>query len=225
MAWLIMEEEEVDGIPVNEFGRLEIDFDYGFDFTGIVTPPVSTDYDVTLYAKLGLYCYNFQKGTNLKFVRWEKYNTSTGTAYIDNYITLEAMDPSCNSVFSFQTVFSAAGCYNQDTYHVQDWRVLACRPTCGKSVNEYFDRHEAMDPFYTGKMPKWLSDDALAFDNKKYYVVQESDLHENDWLLVFMEMVFLQENPGVSSSDHKAIIRKTMDGVPEHMSLEIALVK
>jgi hypothetical protein len=24
MAWLIMEEEEVDGIPVNEFGRLEI---------------------------------------------------------------------------------------------------------------------------------------------------------------------------------------------------------
>jgi hypothetical protein len=23
--------------------------------------------------------------------------------------------------------------------------------------------------------------------------VQESDLHENDWLLVFMEMVFLQE--------------------------------
>lgn len=105
-------------------------FDYGFDFTGIVTPPVSTDYDVTLYAKLGLYCYNFQKGTNLKFVRWEKYNTSTGTAYIDNYITLEAMDPSCNSVFSFQTVFSAAGCYNQDTYHVQDWRVLACRPTC-----------------------------------------------------------------------------------------------
>jgi hypothetical protein len=30
---------------------------------------------------------------------------------------------------------------------------------------------------------------------------------------------------GVSSSDHKAIIRKTMDGVPEHMSLEIALVK
>jgi|AraCvinosormetaG_1042628.scaffolds.fasta_scaffold01275_3 hypothetical protein len=38
-------------------------FDYGFDFTGIVTPPVSTDYDVTLYAKLGLYCYNFQKVT------------------------------------------------------------------------------------------------------------------------------------------------------------------
>ncbi|OAO95936.1 hypothetical protein AXX17_AT5G63390 [Arabidopsis thaliana] len=185
------------------------------------------------------------------------------------------MDPSCNSVFSFQTVFSAAGCYNQDTYHVQDWRVLACRPTCGKSVNEYFDRHEAMDPFYTGKMPKWLSDDALAFDNKKYYVVQESDLHENDWLLVFMEMVFLQENPvriapleinkvvvetkedymteareklhAVNAifyisykctgfpadhkpitwrsdfvGDHKAVIRKTMDGIPGHMSLEIA---
>jgi hypothetical protein len=46
-------------------------------------------------------------------------------------------------------------------------------------VNEYFDRHEAMDPFYTGKMPKWLSDDALAFDNKKYYVVRCPELEFN----------------------------------------------
>ncbi|CAL9244756.1 unnamed protein product [Arabidopsis halleri] len=260
--------EEVDVITVSEFGRLEIarsstarqrGFDYGSDFC-IVEPPVSNEYDVTIYARLGLYCYNFQKGTNFKFVRWEKYNTEF-TSNFDHYITLAARDPSCNSVFSFQTVFSAAGCSTQDTYRVKTWRVLACRPTCtsgAKSVNDNWDRD-------TGEMPKWLPDEALATDNKKYYVAQESELHENDWLQLFMEMAFLQANPelmasppleinkvvvetkedyiteareklhaenaifyisykhiGVSSSDHKAIIRKTMDGIPEHMSLEVA---
>ncbi|CAH8280716.1 unnamed protein product [Arabidopsis lyrata] len=222
-------EEEVEVIIVSELGRLEIaraaaarkrgkkirGFDYGSDFC-IVEPPVSNEYDVTLYARLGLYCYNFQKGTNFKFVRWEKYNTEF-TSNFDHYITLAARDPSCNSFFSFQTVFSAAGCSTQGTYRVKTWRVLACRPTCAKSVNDNWDRD-------TGEMPKWLPDETLATDNKKYYVVQESELHENDWLQLFMKMAFLQANPhiGVSSSDHKAIIRKTVDGIPEHMSLEIA---
>ncbi|XP_020869872.1 UPF0725 protein At5g63820 isoform X2 [Arabidopsis lyrata subsp. lyrata] len=279
-------EEEVEVIIVSELGRLEIaraaaarkrgkkirvclrkinsqlayGFDYGSDFC-IVEPPVSNEYDVTLYARLGLYCYNFQKGTNFKFVRWEKYNTEF-TSNFDHYITLAARDPSCNSFFSFQTVFSAAGCSTQGTYRVKTWRVLACRPTCAKSVNDNWDRD-------TGEMPKWLPDETLATDNKKYYVVQESELHENDWLQLFMKMAFLQANPelmasppleinkvvvetkedyiseareklhaenaifyisykytGVSSSglagDHKAIIRKTMDGITEHMSLEVA---
>ncbi|XP_020869868.1 UPF0725 protein At5g63820 isoform X1 [Arabidopsis lyrata subsp. lyrata] len=284
-------EEEVEVIIVSELGRLEIaraaaarkrgkkirvclrkinsqlayGFDYGSDFC-IVEPPVSNEYDVTLYARLGLYCYNFQKGTNFKFVRWEKYNTEF-TSNFDHYITLAARDPSCNSFFSFQTVFSAAGCSTQGTYRVKTWRVLACRPTCNKPVDDYWDRDEEIDPFYTGEMPKWLSDEALTSDNKKYYVVQESELHENEWLHLFIEIAFYSKaktNPelveinkvvvetkedyiseareklhaenaifyisykytGVSSSglagDHKAIIRKTMDGITEHMSLEVA---
>lgn len=39
-------------------------------------------------------------------------------------------------------------------------------------MDDYWDRNEAMDSFYTRPMPKWLSDEALASDNKKYYVVR-----------------------------------------------------
>ncbi|CAL9244757.1 unnamed protein product [Arabidopsis halleri] len=223
------------------------DFDFGSDFR-IIKPPLYGDYDLTLYARLGLYCYNFQKGTNIKFKSWEKYNTMY-TSYLDYYITLEAMDPTSKSAFSFQTLFR-----------------LTVR-SGNKPVNDYWDRDKAMDPFYTGVMPQWLSDEALATDNKKYYVVQESELHENEWLHLFIEIAFyskVKTNPelveinevvvetkedyiteareklhaenailyisykytGVSSSglagDHKAIIRKTMDGITEHMSLEVA---
>ncbi|CAH8280717.1 unnamed protein product, partial [Arabidopsis lyrata] len=212
----------------------------GFDFGcsssefKIVRPRLRDDYDhLTLYARLGLYCYNFHKGTSLKFVRWE----------------------------------NDAGCTDDDTYVVDTWRIFACRPTCNKPVDDYWDRDEEIVPFYTGEMPKWLSDEALTSDNKKYYVVQESELHENEWLHLFIEIAFYSKaktNPelveinkvvvetkedyiseareklhaenaifyisykytGVSSSglagDHKAIIRKTMDGITEHMSLEVA---
>ncbi|EFH38730.1 hypothetical protein ARALYDRAFT_920673 [Arabidopsis lyrata subsp. lyrata] len=266
----------MDVVAISEFGRLEIarsstsrlrmkklrawlkknhQLAYGFDFGcsssefKIVRPRLRDDYDhLTLYARLGLYCYNFHKGTSLKFVRWEKYNTLF-TCDLDYYITLEAMDPASNCVFSFKF------CSRSSLFKGN------------KPVDDYWDRDEEIVPFYTGEMPKWLSDEALTSDNKKYYVVQESELHENEWLHLFIEIAFYSKaktNPelveinkvvvetkedyiseareklhaenaifyisykytGVSSSglagDHKAIIRKTMDGITEHMSLEVA---
>ncbi|KAG7539094.1 Protein MS5 [Arabidopsis suecica] len=178
------------------------------------------------------------------------------------------ISPFMLGLVSTATIFTSdAGCTDEDTYVVDTWRIFACRPTCNKSVDDYWDRDEEIDPFYTGEMPKWFSDEALTSDNKKYYVVQETELHENEWLHLFIEIAFYSKaktNPelveinkvvvetkedyiteareklhaenaifyisykytGVSSSglagDHKAIIRKTMDGITEHMSLEVA---
>ncbi|XP_010461047.1 PREDICTED: UPF0725 protein At5g63820-like [Camelina sativa] len=254
-----------------KYSHLAYGFDYGGSDFRIRKPDVGDyNYHITLYCRFALYCYNFEKGTNFKFVRWVKYNALC-SACVDFYITLEAMDPAaCNSVLSsFQAVYSNAGCTMDDIY---TWRILACRPSCNKPVNEYWDRNEdAIDQFYTGEMPKWLSDDeAFSSDNKKYYVVQEAELLENEWLHLFIEIAFFKaiypvllasppleikkvvvetkedymteareklhaENAifyisykykGVSSCgiavDHRAIIRKTMDGEPEHMCLEIA---
>ncbi|CAH8364400.1 unnamed protein product [Eruca vesicaria subsp. sativa] len=39
-------------------------------------------------------------------------------------------------------------------------------------------------------MPKWFSDQALERDSKKYYVVPESELHDNDWWQLLMEVAF-----------------------------------
>ncbi|XP_048606453.1 uncharacterized protein LOC106384827 isoform X1 [Brassica napus] len=47
--------------------------------------------------------------------------------------------------------------------------------------------------FYKVPMPKWFSDEALERDSKKYYVVPESDLHDNDWLQLLMEVAFFSK--------------------------------
>ncbi|KAL1221934.1 hypothetical protein V5N11_002929 [Cardamine amara subsp. amara] len=251
---------------------------YGFDVefsscaTRIVMRDVlaNNDYDIALFSRVGLHCYNFQQGTNYKFLSWEKYNTRFTSNY-DFYITFEAMDPVRNSVVSFQTLFSDVGRVVADTYVIDMWRTFACRLRGGnKALEDEWDVDKVIDQFYTGPMPKWLSDDGLASHNKKYYVVQESELHENDWLHAFMELAFsskanrgLVASPpleinkvvvetkedyiieareklkaenaifyicykykGVSSEgfagDHQSIVRKTMDGRPGHMSLEVA---
>ncbi|CAN7032881.1 unnamed protein product [Brassica rapa subsp. trilocularis] len=41
--------------------------------------------------------------------------------------------------------------------------------------------------FYKRPMPKWFSDEAFTLDSKKYYVVPESKLHDNDLLQLLME--------------------------------------
>ncbi|VVB11120.1 unnamed protein product [Arabis nemorensis] len=214
-----------------------------------------------------IYLAMIVQGTNYKYVRWHKFSS----AFIKDtyeYITLEAMDPARNSVFLFQTLFSELIPTN-GIYH--KWRILASRIECDKAVDSKFDEDTSIDGFYKSGMLKWLSDEALAGDNKKYYVVQESELRENDWLQLLMEIGFFSKakcdveatppleikkvvietkeeyiteareklkakdaifyirykyngepSSSVWAGDHKAIIRKTMDGKPGHMGLEVA---
>ncbi|CAN6919318.1 unnamed protein product [Brassica oleracea] len=244
------------------------------------------DYDIALYGRLGLHCHNFQKGTNFKFVRWEKFSVIS-TAYDYVYVTLDAKDPVSDSVFSFQTLLNEDSSSDCPVM----WSTLACRIKCKTdgcfcSVYIYIYRWEfwfiensfkgddrvddhwddtAVDDFYKGAMPKWLSDEELARDNKKYYVVRIRSC--NDWLHLFTEIAFFSKTNNVLTApppleienvvvvtkedtdegheklkaqnsiyyviykyngessewarDHKAIIRKTMDGKPGHMYLEV----
>ncbi|VVB10855.1 unnamed protein product [Arabis nemorensis] len=250
---------------------------YGFDYDISTSKKVKSrwgdKYNIALYGRLGLHCYNFQKGTNYRFVRWQKYSTAL-TADVDYYITLEAMDPArpktvfghCDSVFSFQTMLSDAG--RTDGIYIT-WTTLAARGKCKEALDDEFDE-DTIDDFYKSGVLKWLSDEAMAGDNKKYYVVQESELRENDWLQLFMEIGFFSkakrrlgasppleikkvvietneeyiteareklkaknaiyyisykyigDPSSVWAGDHKSILRKTMDGKPGHMCLEVA---
>ncbi|XP_056848805.1 UPF0725 protein At4g29550-like [Raphanus sativus] len=136
--------------------------------------------------------------------------------------------------------------------------------------DEEWDESTVHD-FYKGPMPKWFSDEALERDSKKYYVMPESELHDNDWLQLLMEVAFfsnsdrcldaylplelksvvvetfedeprdnLMANSAIFylsykccadpcskplAGDHLYIVRKTMDGKPGHLSLEVALKK
>ncbi|CAE6169152.1 unnamed protein product [Arabidopsis arenosa] len=99
----------------------------------------------------------------------------------------KARDPASDSLISFQTLFSDGGCGADFTI---EWRSLACRLKCNERLDDYWDDSRLIDDFYMGDMPKWLSDEALAADNKKFYVVQESDFLENDWLYLYTEIAF-----------------------------------
>ncbi|EFH56953.1 hypothetical protein ARALYDRAFT_901214 [Arabidopsis lyrata subsp. lyrata] len=268
------------------------------------------DYEIALFARIGLHCHNFQKGTNYKFKRLEKCGTHS-TRYEDYYITFEATAPTSGSVFSFQTMLS-------NDYQYLTWGIgltlasLAARIKATRKNLYYLHKHNsfysgltvfgdefvkrgltvykhhfldgtesvdevwdmaAIDDSYKGPMPKWFSDEALVRDDKKVYVVQESELHENDWLQLLMEVAFYSKTEsGVSAckpleikkvvvqtleeytteareklkadnaifyisykciadpstpwaGEHDAIIRKTMDGKPGHMSLEVAEIQ
>ncbi|KAF2587422.1 hypothetical protein F2Q70_00034301 [Brassica cretica] len=176
-----------------------------------------------------------EKGTNFKFVRWEKFSVIS-TAYDYVYVTLDAKDPVSDSVFSFQTLLNEDSSSDCPVM----WSTLACRIKCDDRVDDHWD-DTAVDDFYKGAMPKWLSDEELARDNKKYYVVltapppleienvvvvTKEDTDEGHEKLKAQNSIYyvIYKYNGESSEwarDHKAIIRKTMDGKPGHMYLEV----
>ncbi|KAJ0251696.1 hypothetical protein HA466_0126210 [Hirschfeldia incana] len=258
------------------FGLDDVTDDPGFDKKGLadgfdvdnlcypsrlIKSTWGDDYDIALYGRLGLYCHNFQKGTNFKFVRWEKYDV-TSTADVHFYVTLDTKDPATDSVSSFQTLLCEDSSPNRPVL----WGTLACRIKCDDAVDDIWDA-KAVDDFYKGEMPKWLSGEELASDNKSYYVVQESEVQKNDWLHLFTEIAFYSKTKKKVTApppleiekvvvvtkedteegheklkakdavfyvsykyigeysgwarDHKAVIRKTMDGKPGHMYLEV----
>ncbi|KAL0754400.1 hypothetical protein Bca101_092068 [Brassica carinata] len=222
------------------------------------------NYDIRLCGRIGLQCYNLQKGTNFKFKSWEICRDQM-TSSDDSFITLEATDPATGSVLSFQTLLSDFGPRRSLGVRLL-WINLASRiEPIQTSGNERLDDNwdkSVVHEFYKGPMPKWFSDEALERDSRKYYVVPESELHDNDWLQLLMECFDgdlplklnkvvvetfedeprdkLKANNAIFylsykccadpssmrlAGDHIAVIRKTMDGKPGHMSLEVALTK
>ncbi|CAF2247084.1 unnamed protein product [Brassica napus] len=234
----------------------------------------SKNYVVGLYGRIGLQCYNLQKGKNLKFKHLEKHSTEL-TGYFSYYITLEATDPATGSVCSFQTQFSDAGSRISLGTRIT-WFTIASRikQIPNEPVDDEWEEDTpGINEFYKGPMPKWFSDEALERDSKKYYVVTESELHDNDWLQLLMEVAFFSKadrcldaylplelnsvvvetledyttepseklkadnvifyisykccsDPSTPlAGDHRAVVRKTMDGKPGHICLEVALTK
>ncbi|KAL1210665.1 hypothetical protein V5N11_006978 [Cardamine amara subsp. amara] len=230
------------------------------------------DYHFTLCSRLGLFCYNFQKGTDYNFEFLHKTYTNSEEVSILKFliITEASMSPSDSSPLRFETLIyfpdgriEGGGLW---------WETTVCRVKGSKEADHEWD-NEAIHEWYKGELPKWLSDD----DNHQHcYVVQESELLDNDnwWLHLFSEFAFYTkwyENLGPSEvadslplvtqkvivetrgeaerepreklkaanavfyisfvcgddpltrevTSYRAVVRKTMDGKPGHMRLEV----
>ncbi|CAN6827264.1 unnamed protein product [Brassica oleracea] len=155
------------------------DLDFNSDPPTLIEPEWGEEYDIGLYGRIGLQCHNLQKGTNFKFKRWEKHSMQM-TGSMDFYVTLEAMDPANGSVFSFQTLLRDQGRRSPLGVRFSLLNIVSrITPIGNVPVDHHWDKDPpAIHDFYKSPLPKWFSDEALACDSKKYYVVPESELHD-----------------------------------------------
>ncbi|KAL0726751.1 hypothetical protein Bca4012_022844 [Brassica carinata] len=287
---LLSELDELASDEEEEYQR-QVDESDGFDVEyfphphgGLVPNKMKNEYSpfyTYLYSKLGLHCYNLHKGTNLELTRIHKYITNKGYYPPAYYITLDAVDTlNNNTPCTFQT------CVVE--YPTPEWGYFSVKtelsrlkvPNGPRAATSDDDvcierqwRDEAIDDFYKGKMPNWLTKDELAAatDKGQYYELQESDLLGNEWLLLYAEFAFhvwwrghgglpsflplkikkvivqtlesgedpphlklksynaifyisfraSNGDPSGITVDYHAMIRKTMDGKPGHIGLEV----
>ncbi|EFH46720.1 hypothetical protein ARALYDRAFT_915733 [Arabidopsis lyrata subsp. lyrata] len=220
-------------------------------------------YDIGLCGRLGLYCYNFQKGKNLEFEGVRRIYTQYASKV---FFTMEAVDPADNySLYSLRTWVKHDE--HADTV-LTTWETCFCDVKDGEEADREWD-NEAIDDRYKGEMPKWFSDDDL----QHCYVLNGSEMMDPN-LHLFAEFAFYKKwcqrfwpediagclplviqkvvvktrgeaetepperlkaanaifyicfkcvyDPVTGEeANYRAVVRKTMDGKPGHMRLEV----
>ncbi|CAH8366486.1 unnamed protein product [Eruca vesicaria subsp. sativa] len=282
------DEDEIDSVMEKEYHRQFVESD-GFDvghfylpYGGEQVPHIVEDkydypYDVGLFSRLGLHCYNLEKGTNLKLDAINKYNDKLRFGRCLCYhITLEAIDTSSsNSLCDFQTCVFKDYLPGQASFVAQT-EISRLKVPSGPRPPTFTGPErrwveDGVDDYYKGKMPKWLTKDEMAAisNNGQFYELQESDLQGNEWLHMYAEFAFhykwmahesnlrpflpleikkvivqtkeesepcmkLNANnaifyivfkgngdPSGAPVEYQAVVRKTMDGIPGHICLEV----
>ncbi|CAA7023938.1 unnamed protein product [Microthlaspi erraticum] len=152
---------------------------------------------IHLYAKVGLHRYNMLHGTNLQLHHIEKYNRFYRKMPSSYFITLVAKDPSTGSLVTFQTSIQESSCEF-------DVKCFVARPKSKETkCTLWLDNHRGAAPNFLGcTAPKWPSDDALG-DKNRFYVVEESELKENEWIRLYMELAFVTTNRLTSDKHDK----------------------
>ncbi|CAH8271805.1 unnamed protein product [Arabidopsis lyrata] len=125
---------------------------------------------VFFYAKMGLHRYNFVQGTKFELSRVKQYVMSTGSAASSYYITLDAIDPA-GALVTFQTKVSE----HSFGKFILDCHIAKVRGETrdGKGflmIDHSFPKCPLENPFET------------------YYLVKESELQENAWVLLYLQL-------------------------------------
>ncbi|KAG5408461.1 hypothetical protein IGI04_004780 [Brassica rapa subsp. trilocularis] len=151
---------------------------------------------IVLYARLGIHKYNMIQGTNLELHGIEKYNVFRKIPYSIHFVTAVAKDPAAGgSLVTFQTSFY------EEVFGVKSLSCFIARPKPGphEEDNAYNLWVQSDDEFEDkSELPEWPGENA--FDDKKhYYVVKKSELRENDWIRVYLELAFLTAHLSIRS--------------------------
>ncbi|CAA7014001.1 unnamed protein product [Microthlaspi erraticum] len=228
------EDDEVDPVVEEKYHRQVMESG-GFDvdlfcqpFGGIV-PSGCSAYHV-LFGKVGLHCYNIDKGTNLEFIMVKKVNAEIGSLF-NFYITLEAMDPCVkNSVVTFQTRVTDAVLKYKARLRMftTTCRIKPRAPGSGDSGEKgyrWYPDDDGDDDYYKGDLPGWLQDDALTGGDKlQFYEVKEWELRDNKWLQLYAEFALFSEWDTDLSAylpfEMKSVVVRTKEDVASSMKLK-----
>ncbi|KAG2328928.1 hypothetical protein Bca52824_000108 [Brassica carinata] len=199
-------DEEVDPVALSKYQQ-QVSESGGFDvdlffqpFGGIV-PSGCTDHSI-IFGKVGLHCYNLEKGTNLQFKEVTKVNTQI-SSILTFFITLEATDPAHDdSPVTFQTCLT-------DTVIMHQARLRTFTTTCRikpqvpgtGEMGSYWYPDKHVDPCYRVDLPNWPQDDALiGVDKLQFYEVKDWELKDNQWLYLYAEFaLFSYRNDDLSA--------------------------
>ncbi|CAH2077521.1 unnamed protein product [Thlaspi arvense] len=242
-------------------------------------------YDISLCARIGLYCYNFQEGEDYHFgsvkksyKRWLHSINESVLTWSKSFITLEAVDR-----YGGRSPLTIETCVTRNDGGATDgvrlrWETCICRVKGSEELADHEWDDKAVKDDYKGEMPRWLSDD----DKQRCYVFRVPELVDVDnwWLPLFTELAFYTkwkasvwvgdialfpplmlrqvfvETLGEAETEteprdklkapnaifylsfecdedpetgeigyYKAVVRKTMDGKPGHMRLEVKVLE
>ncbi|KAJ4873336.1 UPF0725 protein [Raphanus sativus] len=253
------DDEEDDPVIEKEYNRQFVESD-GFDvdyfylpYGGGLVPHIVEDkydypYDVGLFSRLGLHCYNLEKGTSLKLAAINKYNDKLRfTRCLCYYITLEAIDTSTNSLCNFQTCVFKDFLPEQASFLAQT-EISRLKVPSGPRPPTYDGperiwNDDAVDDSYKGKMPKWFTKDEMAAISTKgqFYeselrpflpleikkvIIQTKEESQPCMKLKANNAIFYiifkgNGDPSGAPVEYRAVVRKTMDGIPGHICLEV----
>ncbi|KAG7535461.1 Protein MS5 [Arabidopsis thaliana x Arabidopsis arenosa] len=200
----------------------------GFDLEGISVPQGTTGlmpYDceredvrypdpvlVERYARFGLHRYNICHGTNLQFHHLKKFNV-TMICQATYYITLAASDPATTSLVTLH-LGVAEGCRDACSLNLtcfiaklEDTPIEPCQLP---------DTEELVDD---AQLPSWPSD---FNDCQRFYQVKESELQDNGWIRLYLELALCTNDRELEDSDlsRLQIVKVAIEGIQGNEKLQ-----
>ncbi|KAL9293816.1 putative protein MS5 [Arabidopsis thaliana] len=140
--------------------------------------------EVSLYGRLGVHCFNIDKERKLQYMRIPKYNVQYPKA-MSFHITVEVNDLADNSPHTLQTLVTRSFSRNGEDLRVSTG-ICRIKPQTPEGEICLVDE-EAIDKFYRGVMPNFVSKLGADDDKLRFYEVQEQDICANDWLRLYTE--------------------------------------
>ncbi|CAH2069308.1 unnamed protein product [Thlaspi arvense] len=136
--------------------------------------------EMGIFGRIGLDCYNLQKGTNLQYLG---LHDSMFTGVFAHHITAAAKDPIRNSNCKVETNVWFRKKKDCFTLHTNRCRMVPPAPADDYMGDYDEGNHEAE----LGMPDKWLPEDALTGSNKlQYYEMKESEVEqEKERLLLY----------------------------------------